>query len=332
MTIEPLENGVYLSFGGNGLYYSIDDSEWVSLPIHTNTPSINVGQTIKIKGLNVKTDTITSYFTINGRCKLSGTIMSILYGDKPYEEKLPFNSCFIGAFYNCTSIVAVASDFLPATTLASGCYSHMFWGCSSLTTAPELPATTLASDCYSHMFSGCSSLTTAPELPATTLADYCYSHMFWGCSRLNYIKMLATDISAYDCLYGWVGNVSSTGAFMKNPAMTTLPTGSSGIPEGWTVVNDGEESGGDKIVNHGHIGKSTGYYIEWEYPVSSLISVVFNTYSPVIGDSTYELPTGINASKSGYPITFAPGESLASLRSITPIEDSTYIYEIIIEE
>ena len=28
------------------------------------------------------------------------------------------------------------------------CYSSMFYGCSSLTQAPELPATTLAYSCY----------------------------------------------------------------------------------------------------------------------------------------------------------------------------------------
>lgn len=222
MTVEPLENGVYLSFGGDGLYYSIDDSEWVSLPSDTNTPSINVGQTIKIKGLNVRTNSMHSYFTINGRCKLSGTIMSIIYGDNPYEEKLPFDGCFSGAFYNCTSIVSVAPDFLPATTLTKECYYEMFYGCTSLTTAPEFPATTLAS--------------------------YCYQYMFYGCSKLNYIKMLATDISATDCLLGWVYNVASTGTFVKNPNMTSLPTGDSGIPSGWTVVNDGEESGGGNEI------------------------------------------------------------------------------------
>ena len=36
-----------------------------------------------------------------------------------------------------------------------------------------LPATSLANYCYSYMFRGCTSLTTAPTLPATSLADYC---------------------------------------------------------------------------------------------------------------------------------------------------------------
>ena len=62
-----------------------------------------------------------------------------------------------------------------------------------------------------------------------------FSEMFNGCTNLNYIKMLATDISATDCLYNWVIEVSSTGTFVKHPNMTSLPTGNYGIPDGWTV-------------------------------------------------------------------------------------------------
>ena len=34
----------------------------------------------------------------------------------------------------------------------------MFYGCTNLTTAPKLPATTLTTECYYHMFYGCSNL------------------------------------------------------------------------------------------------------------------------------------------------------------------------------
>ena len=50
--------------------------------------------------------------------------------------------------------------------------------------------------------------------------------------------MLATNISATGCLSNWVNGVASTGTFVKNPSMTSLPTGTSGIPSGWTVVDD----------------------------------------------------------------------------------------------
>ena len=143
--------------------------------------------------------------------------------------------CYYSMFSGCTSLTTAPE--LPATTLATSCYRNMFRDCTSLTTAPELPATNLKNNCYYYMFGGCTSLTTAPELPATTLATYCYAYMFRDCEKLNYIKMLATSISAKYCLNYWVQEVSSSGTFVKNPAMTTLPTGTSGIPRGWTVQN-----------------------------------------------------------------------------------------------
>ena len=86
------------------------------------------------------------------------------------------------------------------------------------------------------MFKGCTSLTTAPELPATTLTTYCYQWMFQLCTNLNYIKCLATDISASNCTTGWVNNVASTGTFVKAASMSSWTTGTNGIPEGWTVL------------------------------------------------------------------------------------------------
>ena len=147
------------------------------------------------------------------------------------------DGCYSSMFLECSSLTTAPE--LPATTLAQSCYSGMFADCTSFTNAPVLHATTLADSCYKSMFERCSSLTTAPELPATTLAQSCYQRMFQGCSNLNNITMLATDISALSCLTNWVKGVSSTGTFTKAAEMTSLPTGTSGIPEGWTVVDYG---------------------------------------------------------------------------------------------
>ncbi len=151
------------------------------------------------------------------------------------------DECYENMFKGCTSLVDAPE--LPATTLAWMCYYYMFSGCTNLVNAPELPATTVEGYCYCNMFYDCTSLVNAPTLPATTLVDSCYYSMFSGCTKLNYIKMLATDISASNCLNDWVNGVASSGTFVKHPDMTTLLTGASGIPRGWTVINDGEESG-----------------------------------------------------------------------------------------
>ena len=145
-------------------------------------------------------------------------------------------SCYSSMFSNCTSLITAPE--LPAITLEHQCYEYMFYGCTSLITAPELPATALQANCYSYMFYGCTSLTTAPELPATTLEQECYCNMFNGCSSLNYIKCLATDISAWGCTTSWVNDVASSGTFVKNSSTDwKTKTGSSGIPYHWTVQN-----------------------------------------------------------------------------------------------
>jgi len=52
---------------------------------------------------------------------------------------------------------------------------------------------------------------------------------------LSSITMLATDISAKNCLTDWVDGVPSIGTFYKNSEATWSATGTSGIPEKWTV-------------------------------------------------------------------------------------------------
>ncbi|MCR5547264.1 MAG: leucine-rich repeat domain-containing protein [Bacteroidales bacterium] len=164
----------------------------------------------------------------------SGCTSMTTVPDLPATTLAPY--CYQGMFNNCTGLTT--APVLPATTLATYCYQFMFKGCTGLTTAPELPATTLADRCYYYMFSGCTNLTAAPELPATTLAEYCYNGMFYNCTSLKYIKCLATDLSATNCLSNWVYGVSPSGVFIKDPD-TIWPTGTRGIPEGWTIYPTG---------------------------------------------------------------------------------------------
>lgn len=76
-------------------------------------------------------------------------------------------------------------------------------------------------------------------LPATVLTQNCYFQMFSGCTNLNYIKCLATDISASNCTYNWLYNVSSSGTFVKAAGFDGWTTDDdSGIPWGWTVTTE----------------------------------------------------------------------------------------------
>ena len=159
------------------------------------------------------------------------------------------DQCYTSMFQGCTSLVTPPA--LPATTLDAMCYAWMFSGCTSLATAPALPAMTLAEDCYHRMFEGCTSLTKAPLLPAPTLLGQVYGGMFVGCTSLNYVKCLATDI--VDTSHGddatttcWLAGVAATGTFVKAAAAdwsvkTLTGEALNGIPEGWTVLNDGDD-------------------------------------------------------------------------------------------
>ena len=146
--------------------------------------------------------------------------------------------CYKAMFSDCTSLASAPA--LPALQLADECYSGMFSGCTALTKAPDLPALQLADECYSGMFSGCSALTTAPDLLASKLRDNCYEDMFKGCTKLNAIKCLASSISAEDCTYSWLEDVSPTGTFTM-AASVGWKEGKNGIPTGWTVVETNEQ-------------------------------------------------------------------------------------------
>ena len=276
MTIVALEDGLTASLTTNACQYCIDgDGNWIDLPAVATTQSINSGHTLSFKGnLTPVSPTGIGTFTISKKCNLEGNCTSLLFGDDAVNNNSLSgkNYAFYKLFSGCTTIIQVSESFLPATTLGYMCYRNMFTGCTSLTVAPELPATTLDNNCYQYMFNGCSSLTVAPELPATTLVSGCYSYMFYNCSNLNYIKMLATNISANGCLSTWVKNVSSTGTFVKHPNMTSLPSGNSGIPSGWTVYNDGEAPGGnlitftiDETEYQAEEGMTWGEWVDSEY-------------------------------------------------------------------
>lgn len=243
--------------------YSLDQETWSAMTTAT-TVSLNEGESVYIRQITKKANGYRpAKITTTGPISLHGNINDLVDYTEPYQTSLSGRSyifssyfsdnnyitdaselilpytdlsdgCYNSMFYSCTSLTTAPE--LPATTLVQSCYGNMFNSCTSLTTAPALPATTLADNCYSSMFGGCTSLTTAPELPATKLANGCYYYMFNGCSNLNYIKCLATDISVTDCTSGWVNGVSPNGTFIKD-VHTTWPTGDSGIPSDWRIVN-----------------------------------------------------------------------------------------------
>ena len=266
----------YLNFGGAGgsvtissntltsFNYSFDNRQWNTVS-PGGTITVNSGKVYLCAATPVtslfSSAVSSNKWTISGsNVKAGGNINTLLNADdpdgvvySPYTFAYLFgdctslteapalpattlaSECYSSMFFGCTSLTRAPA--LPATTLVNYCYQYMFQGCTSLTQAPALPATTLADYCYDSMFYGCKGLTEAPALPATTLADTCYSNMFYQCSKLAYIKCLATNIHISSSTYNWVHGVAKSGTFVKAPSMTSWKTGTSGIPSGWTVQN-----------------------------------------------------------------------------------------------
>ena len=149
--------------------------------------------------------------------------------------------CYSKMFSGCTVLANNIPSILPVMTLGDNCYEGMFKDCKALIVAPKLPATTLINGCYASMFSGCSNMEVAPELPAPTLANTCYWRMLEKCPKLNFIKCLATNISATSSHASWVSGVAATGTFIKADNATSWTTGVNGIPSGWNAYTESEE-------------------------------------------------------------------------------------------
>ena len=231
------EQTLIMSSAVETLEYSVNGGAWTALGTTTVTFGDSNGD-LRMRGKSSIGTAIDNsnyskiQFGNDTRVQCSGDIRTLV-DYKNYTTVDCSNARFCRLFYGCR--VLTSAPELPATTLASSCYSSMFYGCRALTSAPELPATTLASNCYSSMFYGCYFLKTAPELPAATLVQGCYANMFFNCDELNCITMLATDISATNCLTDWVSGVASSGTFFKNADANWEATGANGIPEGWKI-------------------------------------------------------------------------------------------------
>lgn len=239
LTFVAKEDGTFTFTpkNSNVISYSTDDGEtWTT----GNSVEVNNGDKVMWKG----TMTPTSYngvgiFSATGNFDVQGNVMSLLFGDN-YKEQTDLTgkgSAFYRLFYQNTKVINAENLSLPATTLVDYCYYYMFYGCTSLTTAPELPATTLASNCYGYMFQGCTSLTTAPELPATTLAESCYSYMFQDCTALTTAPELPATTLKISCYNKMFYNCTSLTTAPELPATTLANNCYYGMFRGCTSLN-----------------------------------------------------------------------------------------------
>lgn len=322
--VNPGLTILYRINGGN-MTPSVED---ITIPLER-------GDKVEIYGDNEKYSTIegytTNYCNIKSAegCYVYGNVMSLFsstgfkdlkkipsngaldrlfldsqMGNHPTKELvLPATSltqqCYYAMFRGCSNLTKAPK--LPATNLGHWCYGDMFANCSSLKEAPELPATTLTGDCYRSMFWRCTSLETAPVLPAPKLEEYCYEAMFEGCTSLKKVVCYATDISAKKCTDEWLSRVSATGTFDKTEGFTGWTTGINGIPEGWTVTENGLQKS-ECELSFAEESMTANYKTEFTEPTLNNPNGVKVTYSSSNPDvAEVSKTTGkVTLKRSGY--------------------------------
>ena len=246
LTLEAVAANTTVTFtnkASGDVKYKVNDGEMQTIASN-GSAAIQLsaaGDKVSFYGDNAKygasSSSDCSNIACDEECYVYGNIMSLIKSEGFENERtLTAEYAFANLFRNNANIKNKpgAELLLPAETLADFCYYCMFYGCTSLTSAPELPAETLAESCYDSMFDGCTSLTSAPELPATTLKEYCYSSMFGGCTSLNTVTCLATDISATNCVTDWLNNTAG-GTFYRNPSVSN-DFWNGKVPDTWTVL------------------------------------------------------------------------------------------------
>ena len=201
----------------SNLEYSVNGGNWTPVVAYKEVDFGGDNGTLRLRGKNHSGTSsenciARSFITFtkeNVPVACTGDIRTLLDWEK-YKTVNTENARFYGLFKDCKALTSAPE--LPATKLASKCYSYMFKGCTNLKTAPALLATTLAQFCYQGMFKGCTNLKTAPALPAETLVYYCYHSMFQGCTNLTSVTMLASGEQidqSTGCFDNWLYNAGT---------------------------------------------------------------------------------------------------------------------------
>lgn len=139
-------------------------------------------------------------------------------------------------FSNCVNLIA-GMDMDDVVYVVDSSLSFMYEDCTSLTTAPSMASlvTVEAGGLY-QTFRYCTSLQTGVDLRSVTSVTTvsCY-YMYQGCSVLN--VAYAPSVASWNtsAMSNWLSGVAASGTLYA-PSGVSIPTSSSGIPSGWTLV------------------------------------------------------------------------------------------------
>ena len=112
-------------------------------------------------------------------------------------------------FYGCSSLTAAPQIF--TTSCDSYAFERMFSNCYSLQVGPStLNLPVAKSNCCQSMFYGCSSLTAAPSISAVSADGQALYNMFYNCYSLQIAgKTIDVQYAGQQCFQGMFQNCSS---------------------------------------------------------------------------------------------------------------------------
>lgn len=164
--------------------------------------------------------------------KLEKCVMELPSSTVPYRA---YQSMFNG----CSSLKT--GPLIKATSLGEQAMQGMFMNCTSLESIPSYSGTvtSIGSASCENMFRGCTSLTRGIDLTSANFGGGYgdnYDYMFSGCTSLNYIRCLISTPNTANT-ENWTVGVAENGTFVRR-ANVEWPRGTSGVPDGWTIVDD----------------------------------------------------------------------------------------------
>ena len=222
--------------------YSLNDgASWTSSSDASVAIDVSAGQRLMVRRLTGNCANLIGTITISQPCLVYGNVHSLFgfrnkltgsFGGKGYEEL--FKDQINLWNHGFRNICIVPVDGTDKAIDMSNMFNSMFYGCSSLTTAPVLDFSNLntssvggMSSMFASMFYGCSSLLTAPDLNfsfdtfGVVDMSNMFNSMFYGCSSLKTAPVL--DFSKWNTSNVLDMSSMFSGMFSGCTSLTTAP-------------------------------------------------------------------------------------------------------------
>ena len=246
LTFEPVSATTTVTIpNSQGLTYQYstnDGASWSSSSAASVAMSVSAGQRLMVRRLSGNCANDIGTITISQPCLVYGNVHSLFGFRNKLTGSFGLNG-YYELFKNQTNlrnhgfrnICIVLVDGTDKANSMSNMFNSMFYGCTSLTTAPVLDLWNLdtssvlnMSSMFDSMFYGCHSLTTAPVLDFSNwdtsnvaFMNGVFSSMFSGCSSLTTAPDL--DLSSFETSQPTSMNSMFYGMFSGCRSLTTAP-------------------------------------------------------------------------------------------------------------